>query len=253
MDSENFDLEGLRPEQKSQISRQVKSYEEQKQTELVAVKFLGLKLELEVDPLVANPNIMNSGIQVVKFLEKNPGLVAGKIITDMGTGSGVIGIAAGIGRAKHVFMPDIEKRAVDNAGRNIKRLKLAGICEVLQSDLFNNFGGKPKAEVQIFNQPFFSANPVKGKKWTRIMLGGTDLIARYLKEAPKYSTNDAIYIMPWLTLAENLSTTDNNPGKRAPKFGFEIENIIEQDAVNQGIQQAKFKIFILRHKGAKKP
>ena len=58
----------LKPEQEAQIGSQIEAYEAQKKTSLVAVPFGGSLIGLEVDPKVANPEIMNSGAQVVQFL-----------------------------------------------------------------------------------------------------------------------------------------------------------------------------------------
>ena len=78
------------------------------------------------------------------------------------------------------------------------------------------------------------------------MLGGTELIGRYFEQSPEYSTLDALYVFPWLTIAENETGIDNNPCKRAIEYGFEIVGVVEQAPVNQGIQQAPFRIYLLK-------
>lgn len=216
---------------------------------MVTIPFGSSSLELEVDPKVGNPEIMNSGIQVVQFLAEHSDIVKDKTVNDMGTGCGIIGIAACLSGAEKVFMEDIDLHAVANARRNVQRLNLEKKSEVFVSDLFDSYGERPKVQVQIFNHPFFSAEPIPGKEWTRMMLGGTELIDRYLDEAPRYSTLDAIYIMPWFVLAENKDgTLDNDPAKRAPQHGYEIADVVEQAPVLQGVQQAPFKIYLLRKK-----
>lgn len=239
----------MKPEQFDQIIKQVNLYEKQTDTRLVKISLGSIKINLEVDPKVANPEIMNSGIQIIKFLTERPEIIDGKIINDMGTGCGIIGITAALLKAKKVFMEDIDSVAVENARRNTIKLNLKDKTEVFVSDLFSAYKDRPKAEVQIFNHPFFSVEPIPDKDWTRMMLGGKELIGRYLEDAPKYSTSDALYIFPWLTLADGAEgELDNDPAKRAPEYGYEIIEIIKQQPVNQGIQQSLFKIYLLKKK-----
>jgi methylase of polypeptide subunit release factors len=238
---------GLRAEQFSQISRQINAYEEQVETRTIELSIAGNVIEIEVDPKVANPEIMNSGIQVVRLLEDRPEIVKGRIVNDMGTGCGIIGLTCGLLGSDKVIMEDVDLIAVENTRRNIKKLNLESVAEVFTSDLFNAYGDRPKAQVQIFNHPFFSAESIEGKDWTRMMLGGTELFGRYLDEAPKYSTEDAVYIFPWLPLAESSDgSLDNNPGKRGILHGYEVVEIIKQQPVKQGVQQTPFEIYILK-------
>ncbi|MFZ5365389.1 MAG: 50S ribosomal protein L11 methyltransferase [Patescibacteria group bacterium] len=236
----------MNSEQQKQVSGQIEAYEQKFKVGKIEIPLGDKKFELEIDEFVANPEIMNSGVQVVEYLAQKPELIKGKTVTDMGTGSGIIGVAAGLLEARKVFMPDIDERAVRNATKNIQNLRLQGICDAFQSDLFQNFDNKEKSEVQIFNHPFFAEQPVKGKDWTRMMLGGTDLIAKYFEQAPRYSSKDATFILPWLTLANNPNTLDNDPGKRAQEYGYEILDVTEQVPVKQGLQRALFKIYKLK-------
>lgn len=236
----------LTPEQRSQISRQMEAYQAQKGSSIVKIPFGEQSFALQVDSLVANPDIMNSGIQVVEFLKQHPDRVKDKVVVDMGTGSGIIGVAAGLLEAKSVLMADIDEKAVQNALANINKFKLAN-CQAFQSDLFSNFPPDLKADLQIFNHPFFADEPPKDKEWARMMLGGTELLGQYFKQAPLYSKLDARYILPWLTLADSENKIDNDPGKRAPDYGYEIISVTEQTPVAQGLQKSAFKIYELKY------
>src|SRR3989344_2423693 len=132
----------LNPEQHKQISDQIEAYEKRFKVGRVEIPLGDKKFGLEVNEFVANPEIMNSGVQVVEYLVQKPELIKGKIVTDMGTGSGIIGIAAGLLEARKVFMPDVDERAICNAVKNIQSSKLQEVCEAFQSDLFQNFGDK---------------------------------------------------------------------------------------------------------------
>jgi len=234
----------LTKEQKNQIDLQINAYENQITPAIVKVEVN--ELELIIDPYVANPNIMNSGVQIVQYLCNNSHIVKGKVVTDMGTGCGIIGISAALLGAKKVDMIDIDQRAVKNAEKNISKYNLKNKCAVFRSDLFNEFNSEELADVQIFNHPYFPVEPIKGKKWTRMMFGGASLMANYFEQAPKYSAKNALYIFSWFPLADNESGLDNNPAKRATECGYEIVKTTEQQPVRQGIQQFPFKIFELR-------
>jgi len=237
----------LTNQQFQQVTNQVRAYEKIAEVQRMPITLNNEKYEIEIDPLVANPSIMNSGLQVLKYLESHPSLIKDQIITDMGTGCGIIGLACALLGAKKVYMADIDQKAISNTQRNIQRLGIINICETFQSDLFSNFSEHQKADIQIFNHPFFADAPIQGKDWTRMMLGGTSLIENYLRNAPNFSNPDAQYIMPWLTTANNTAEIDNDPGKRAPTQGYKIIKCASQNPVESGIQQDPFAIYVLQH------
>jgi len=235
----------LTDNQKVQIQKQVSAYESVTVSKKVSIPLGSTEFDLVVDPKVASPEIMNSGVQVVKFLAEHPELVRGKVVVDMGTGCGILGVAASLLGAGRVLMCDIDHAAVSNTLKNIKHHDLEGKAEAFQSDLFNSFSGKPLADVQIFNHPFFAEEPTQDKEWTRMMLGGTELLGRYFEQAPQFSIKDAKYILPWLTTAGNDNTLDNDPGKRGPEHGYRVVEEVAQEPVAMGIQQAYFKVYVL--------
>jgi hypothetical protein len=53
--------------------------------------------------------------------------------------------------------------------------------------------------------------------------------------------------LPWLTLANNDTDIDNDPGKRAIEYGYKILKVSEQAPVKKGIQRAIFKIYELKY------
>lgn len=237
----------LNPEQQKQVTTQIEAYERKEGTGTLAIPLGDISFELEVDEFVASPAVMNSGVELVAYLAQHSELVRGKVVVDMGAGSGVIGIAAAKLGAKRVIMVDIDARAVANAKRNISRLELGAVCEVVESNLFGAFDEGLQADVQIFNHPFFAGELEEGKEWTRMMLGETELLDRYFEQAPRYSKPDAVYLMPWLTLAANEEgQRDNDPGKRALEHGFEVTSESKQLPLAQGLQQGTFKMYLLR-------
>lgn len=238
----------LSRKQKEQIEKQIQEYERQEGTKVVEVPFGEDKLELEVDQFVANPDIMNSGVQIVKYLVEKPYLVRGKVVTDIGTGCGIIGVAAALLGARKVYLLDVDEKAVENAKRNVSKFGLDKICECFQSDLFKRYDSREKSEVMIFNHPFFAGEPIKDKEWTRMMLGGTELIERYFRDSKKYSTQEVMHLFPWLVLAENRGCVDNDPEKKCNLYGLEVTKIVEQSPVKQGVQQSAFRIYEIKKK-----
>ncbi len=236
----------LSKKQSKQINSQIKAYENQANLGIQRFNIGKKTFNLEIDSFVANPKIMNSSIQLFNYLVSKPELFRGKTVTDIGTGSGILGITCALLGAKKVYMSDIDKKAVENAERNVKKLKLEKICKVIKSDLFKNFQKHQKADIQIFNHPYFPEKPAKGKEWTQMMLGGTGLIGAYFKHAPKYSNKDATYILSWFEVASSKKGLDNDPKKRAPEYGFNVLKSTEQKPVKQGLQKDKFTIFEFR-------
>jgi len=222
---------------------QISAYESMHQPQEITLPLPGNPC-LTVNPKIANPNIMNSGLQVIKYLKENPELIENKTIIDMGTGCGIIGIAAALLGAKKVIMADIDPKAVENTALNIARLNTQKTCHVFLSDLFEKFSDQ-KADFHIFNHPFFAGKPIKNKPWTRMMLSTPELIQRYLQQAPQYATDEAKYLMPWLDLAGNKNQPDNDPRKLSTSFGFAIKDVQAQKAVEHGIQRTDFSIFLM--------
>lgn len=62
---------------------------------------------------------------------------SGNIVIDVGTGSGILGIASAMFGAKKVIMTDIDPVAVDVAKYNVKLNNVEDICEVYQDNLLD--------------------------------------------------------------------------------------------------------------------
>lgn len=233
----------LKPEQQAQVIKQIQAYEMNPVRKSLEIPLGEQMFTLVVEPFVASPDIMNSSVQIVKHLAENPQLIKDKVVVDMGTGSGILGVASALLGAQHVYLADIDQRAVKNAMQNVENLHLRN-CTIFQSDLFNAFPTL-RADVQIFNHPYFFEDPILGKDWTQMMLGGKKLLGQYFQTAPRYSASDATYLLSWFTLAGNAAA-DNDPGKQAAAHGYDIKKVIEQTPLNQGIQQdGIFKIYEL--------
>lgn len=65
----------------------------------------------------------------------------GKRVLDVGSGTGIMSVIAGLSRAKEVVAVDINEDAVRNTRANVKRYNLQEKVKVLQSDLFQKIDG----------------------------------------------------------------------------------------------------------------
>ena len=77
-------------------------------------------------------------------------------ILDIGTGSGVIGIAlVHTGLARYALMTDIDSLNVDVAMKNVNLNQLEAVIDVRQSDLFSTIREEEKFDKIFFNTPFW--------------------------------------------------------------------------------------------------
>ena len=67
--------------------------------------------------------------------------VSGKTVIDVGTGSGILGIASILSDAKSAYMCDIDSTAIDTAKENARLNNVSDRCEIERADLL----GKSKA------------------------------------------------------------------------------------------------------------
>jgi len=102
-----------------------------------------------------------------------------KKVLDMGTGSGILAIAAKRGGAKSILAADINKDAVEF-------VKEKGI-DAVESDLFSNIKGK--FDLIVFNPPYLPQDLREDKESSLITSGGKkgdELTLEFLKNADKH-------------------------------------------------------------------
>jgi len=92
--------------------------------------------------------------------------LAGKLVLDMGTGSGIIGLVAAR-RGARVLSVDVNERAIKCARQNIEQNQLDGSIETRQSDLFEHVPLKFKFDYIFWNPPFYPRQPQDdgGRAW----------------------------------------------------------------------------------------
>ncbi len=122
-------------------------------------------------------------LNLARYIFINGGL-ENKTVIDIGCGSGIQGIVTGSLGAKKIILSDISKCALENTKENIYKFNLHKKAIVLESNLFQNISDK--ADVIIFNHPFFPGKPLKSIPISSAMLDDGFLLKRFLTEARKH-------------------------------------------------------------------
>ena len=111
-------------------------------------------LNLEIQPFIFDPDpeVTYSTTLLIESITN----LEGKIVLDLGTGSGVIGLFAAKNGAKFVVGTDIDHRMVKQAYNNAELNGLTEKTLYLKSDLFENF--KKKFDLIYVNLPILEEN-----------------------------------------------------------------------------------------------
>lgn len=200
-------------------------------------------LELHISRGVFASDIMSSGIYTAQFLFEHPELFAGKNVLDMGSGPGTLGLLMALRGASHVDLVDINPKAVSDCALNLRNLKLENI-EVFESDLFSNLPPK-KYELITFNHPFFPEWPdtfaeEHDPDLKRSMLGGTDLLPRFIAEVPERLDPNGCLVMPYF----HFAGPENDPAQAIENSPLRIREKIAVES-EQGLQLGAFSIYLM--------
>lgn len=191
-------------------------------------------------------NVMRSEVMTslyaARWLFFNNGLYNGKTVHDIGTGSGLQGIVAGISGAKRVIFSDIADACVANAGENVKKYNLEQKSLVVKGDLFENV--PENADVIIFNQPYFADE--SEPQFTSVrssMVSKGDLIHRFFDGAKQFLNPNGNIIMSYFDIA----SPENDPKIQAPQHGYTVLERFAFD-VKTGLQQGICSVYEIRRR-----
>ena len=112
------------------------------------------KLDLFVARDIFSPNPAST--HSVEFLLRHLPSMIGKRVLDIGTGSGVFAIQAGIAGARDVVGTEVSEAALENAKLNVTNFGLARIVSIAREEHFENLRGS--FDVIIMNT-IFSEKP----------------------------------------------------------------------------------------------
>jgi release factor glutamine methyltransferase len=134
------------------------------------VKVAGL--HLRVLPGVFNPALHFTSGFLANYLRRAGVVPPGGEVLDIGTGTGVLAIAAALANAGQVMAIDINPAAVECARLNARRYGLARSITVSQSDLFSGVHGQ-RFDLVLCNPPYFRGEPRNPAEMA--YRGGSDL------------------------------------------------------------------------------
>ena len=113
--------------------------------------------DLTVRPTVFHPRYFISSECFAEFISRLD--LTGKRVIDIGTGSGILALAAARAGARHVIATDINPNAAlnatDNAGRNGLGDRVTGVC----CDLLSALAARPMFDVILSSPPKHAGEP----------------------------------------------------------------------------------------------
>jgi HemK-related putative methylase len=153
------------------------------------------------------------------LLARNVDRLRGKSVLELGCGAGALAVLSH-GIAASYRCADISELAVHNTRLNLQLHHIDDV-PVFVADLFN--GLPDRADVILFNAPFFPGEA--SSEADRKFLGGSELLQRFLREAPTHLRPGGEI---WLT----HSDIADEPGflRALDQAGFAWE-VIDRDAI----------------------
>jgi release factor glutamine methyltransferase len=151
-------------------------------------------LHLRVLPDVFDPALHFTSGALAERL-KRPGIVPpGSSVLDVGTGSGILAVAAVLAGASRVVAIDVNLAAVECARLNARRYGVLGQVNVRHGDMFAPVAGE-RFDLVLVNPPYF-----RGEARTlaqRAYMAGAEFewIKRFAKEVPNVLEPHGVAIM----------------------------------------------------------
>jgi len=157
------------------------------------VEVLGRTYEISKD--VFNPKYYVTS----QFMSKNMTISKGDVVLDMGTGSGIQAITAGL-KASKIIAIDINPEAVKSARKNVRNNKLETVISVLEGDLFVPLKQQPLFDTILFTPPYMEGMPKKDFEHA-LYDRNKQLITRFFEEAGHYLKPDGCIQMLYSSIA----------------------------------------------------
>lgn len=223
--------------QQRQIERQLEAHRHSRYTTDFVLDEDHVLKGFTVFPNVLRPELTMARY-TARFLFFNNGLYRNRTCIDMGCGSGILGVVMALQGAKRVVFSDVSTYAVRNTERNVRHFRLASKSVVHHGDLFETI--RERADVIVFNHPFFPAEPIRDIPVSIAMLDDGKLIHRFLKQAKSHLKPGGKIFMPfWDFVGET-----NHPAIQGWKHSYSVRRPFSTDST-AGLQQGEMSIFEL--------
>jgi len=203
-------------------------------------------LRLLIENGVFGSDIVTTATHLARFLYQHREIYLEKEVADIGCGPGTQGIVMLKYGAKSVAFSDIDPNAIANVKKNIYQQNLTN-TEIYGGDLFDNFPRGQTYDLIVFNHPFFSGDsktfvgdPTQNEMLRGGMLGGTDLLPRFLENVKTFLKPGGIIVMPYF----HFAGSENNPANHVNNYGLKIfqEHKIES---KEGFHQGNISIYLI--------
>lgn len=157
------------------------------------VHVLGRTYEISED--VFNPKYYYTSKFMAEHLNINPE----DNVLDIGTGSGIQAITAGQ-TASQVIAVDINPRAVQSAGKNVRINRLEDTVSVIEGDLFSALDKQNQFSVILFTPPYLEGE-TKTVFDHALFDNNKQLVSRFFTEAKDYIKPDGYIQMIYSSIA----------------------------------------------------
>jgi len=170
-------------------------------------------------PEVFNPKLYFT----TSFLLSSLHVGAEDRVLDMGTGSGVLAVAAAR-RAKAVVAIDINPAAVRCASLNADKNGVSDRMSVLRGDLFSTLPGNDRFDVILFNPPYLEGR-IRKPIDLALYDPGKRVVRRFFEEAGRHLTSSGYIQMVYSSIAGRCDLV-----KLAREAGF-IQRVVAEKRV----------------------
>lgn len=196
-------------------------------------------IRIDVFPTVFPPDYAPSSESVFEAF----GDLKGKIVADIGTGTGIQAIVATLAGADHVDASDINPQAVICAENNIRLNGLEEKISCFNSDLFSKYP-VCKYDLIIANLPFVNFN-VAGNFVDRALYDNDFLVhKRFFGEAKNFLASDGQIYLPHANLQSAESSNPRHDFEIMEQmiydFGYEI--IDRTEKIRDGFAWINYKL-----------
>ncbi|MEI6409007.1 MAG: methyltransferase [Bacteroidota bacterium] len=176
-------------------------------------------LELHIPPGVFHPGVFFSTPIFIQFLKKQS--FQGKMVLDMGAGSGLLGLFAAHKGAK-VLAVDLNPLAVQTTKGNAARNGLSSALTVLQSNLFDEIPAQT-FDLILINPPYYPKNAANETEMAFFAGEHLEYFETLFQQMPHFiHPNTKI----WMILSEDCAY--NNIQHFAAKHGFSLTVVFER-------------------------